>query len=68
MNVPDSKIEEVSNILPVLKSPTVLPLAEKGWSSLHSVIEENKFWDIIDELKSVGAEDILIIPIDKMVL
>jgi len=68
MNVPDDKIKEVTNILPVLKSPTVLPLAEKGWSSLHSVIDENKFWEIIDELKSVGAEDILIIPIDKMVL
>ncbi len=68
MNVPDAKVKEVTNILPVLKSPTVLPLAEKGWSSLHSVIEENKFWDIIDELKAVGAEDILIIPIDKMVL
>ena len=68
MNVPDAKIKEVTNILPVLKSPTVLPLAEKGWSSLHSVIEENKFWEIIDELKAVGAEDILIIPVDKMVL
>lgn len=68
MNVPDVKIKEVTNILPVLKSPTVLPLAEQGWSSLHSVIEENKFWEIIDELKAVGAEDILIIPIDKMVL
>jgi ATP phosphoribosyltransferase len=68
MNVPDAKIKEVTNILPVLKSPTILPLAEKGWSSLHSVIEENKFWEIIDELKAVGAEDILIIPIDKMVL
>jgi ATP phosphoribosyltransferase len=68
MNVPDDKIKEVTNILPVLKSPTVLPLAEKGWSSLHSVIDENKFWEIIDELKSIGAEDILIIPIDKMVL
>ena len=68
MNVPDSKIKEVTSILPVLKSPTILPLAQEGWSSLHSVIEENKFWNIIDELKSVGAEDILIIPIDKMVL
>lgn len=68
MNVPNSKIREVSSILPVLKSPTVLPLAMEGWSSLHSVIEENKFWDIIDRLKSAGAEDILIIPIDKMVI
>ncbi len=68
LNVPDSKIEEVSAILPVLKSPTILPLAEKGWSSLHSVIDEDKLWNVIDELKNAGAEGILIIPIDKMVL
>ena len=68
MNVPNSKIEEVSAILPVLKSPTVLPLVEKGWSSLHSVINEEKFWNVIDALKKAGAEGILIIPIDKMVL
>ncbi|NQX99023.1 MAG: ATP phosphoribosyltransferase [Flavobacteriales bacterium] len=68
MNLPNNKIEEVSKILPVLKSPTVLPLAEEGWSSLHSVIDETKFWDVIDELKNAGAEGILIVPIDKMVL
>ena len=68
MNLPNEKIEEVSKILPVLKSPTVLPLAEEGWSSLHSVIDETKFWDVIDELKEAGAEGILIVPIDKMVL
>lgn len=68
MNVPDSKIESVTQILPVLKSPTILPLAEQGWSSLHSVIDENKFWEVIDELKEAGAEDILIVPIDKMVV
>jgi ATP phosphoribosyltransferase len=68
MNLPNDKIEMVSRILPVLKSPTVLPLAEKGWSSLHSVIDETKFWDVIDELKNAGAEGILIVPIDKMVL
>lgn len=68
MNVPNEKIEEVSRILPVLKSPTILPLAEKGWSSLHSVIDETKFWEVIDELKSAGAEGILIVPIDKMVM
>ena len=61
-------IREVTRILPVLKSPTILPLAEKGWSSLHSVIEEEKFWVVIDELKIAGAEDILVCPIDKMVL
>ena len=68
MNVPNNKIEEVTNILPVLKSPTILPLAEEGWSSLHSVIEESKFWNVIDELKSAGAEGILIVPINKIVL
>lgn len=68
MNVPNEKIQSVSKILPVLKSPTVMPLAEPGWSSLHSVIEEDRFWDIIDELKNEGAEGILIAPIDKIVL
>jgi len=68
MNVPNDKIQEVSNILPVLKSPTVLPLVDEGWSSLHSVIEEDTFWSVIDDLKRAGAEGILIIPIDKMVL
>lgn len=68
LNVPNEKIDAVTKILPVLKSPTILPLAEKGWSSLHSVIDENKFWDVIDALKLAGAEDILIVPIDKMVI
>ena len=68
MNVPNDKIDAVSSILPVLKSPTILPLAEKEWSSLHSVIDEDKFWDVIDELKDAGAEGILIVPIDKMVM
>jgi len=68
LNVPNEKIDAVSNILPVLKSPTIFPLAQAGWSSLHSVIKENQFWEVIDELKVAGAEDILIIPIDKMVI
>lgn len=68
MNVPNEKISEVSNVLPVLKSPTVIPLAEEGWSSIHSVIDEERFWEVIDELKEKGAQDILIIPIDKMVI
>lgn len=68
MNVPDDKIEVISKTLPVLKSPTVIPLAEKGWSSIHSVIDEERFWEVIDELKEKGAQDILIIPIDKMVI
>lgn len=68
MNVPNERIERVASILPVLKSPTILPLAEEGWSSLHSVIEEDKFWEVIDALKDEGAEGILIVPIDKIVL
>ncbi|WP_339834522.1 ATP phosphoribosyltransferase [uncultured Flavobacterium sp.] len=68
MNVPNDKIEIISSILPVLKSPTVMPLAEEGWSSVHSVIEEDTFWDVIDQLKEAGAEGILVCPIEKMVL
>lgn len=68
MNIPNDKIEKISQILPVLKSPTIMPLAEKGWSSLHSVIEEDTFWEVIEQLKEAGAEGILICPIEKMVL
>jgi len=68
MNVPNEKISEISKILPVLKSPTVMPLAEEGWSSVHSVIDEDKFWEVIDQLKEAGAEGILVCPIEKMVL
>jgi ATP phosphoribosyltransferase len=68
LNTPNDKIEAVSKILPVLKSPTVLPLAKSGWSSLHSVINEGDFWEVIDALKAEGAEDILVCPIEKMVL
>jgi ATP phosphoribosyltransferase len=68
LNTPNEKIDEISKILPVLKSPTVLPLAEEGWSSLHSVIEKDKFWEVIDELKAAGAQGILIVPIEKMVI
>lgn len=68
MNVPNDSINRISSILPVLKSPTVLPLAEPGWSSLHSVINEGKFWEVIDELKAAGAQDILVCPVEKMVL
>ena len=68
MNVPNDKIKEISSILPVLKSPTVMPLAQEGWSSVHTVIEEDRFWEVIDELKAAGAEGILVCPIEKMVL
>jgi len=68
MNVPNENIEEVITILPGMRSPTVLPLAEKGWSSIHTVIEKNKFWEVIDELQALGAEGILVAPIEKMVI
>ena len=67
MNVPNDKIIAVSQILPVLKSPTVVPLNEVGWSSVQSVIDEDQFWDVIDQLKEAGAEGILVCPIEKMV-
>ena len=68
LNAPNEKIPTISKILPVLKSPTILPLNQKGWSSLHSVIEEDTFWEVIDMIKEAGAEDILVCPIEKMVL
>ena len=68
MNAPNESIKKISEILPVLKSPTVLPLAKDGWSSIHSVINYEDFWNIIDKLKNEGAEDILVCPIEKMVL
>ena len=68
MNVPNDKINTVSKLLPVLKSPTILPLEMKGWSSLHTVIDDDKFWESIDIIKDAGAEDILVCPIEKMVL
>lgn len=68
MNVPNDKIDRVISVLPGMRSPTVLPLAEQGWSSIHTVIEKNKFWEVIDELKDLGAEGLLVVPIEKMVL
>ncbi len=67
LNAPDEKLPEIFSILPGMKSPTVLPLAEKGWSSVHSVIDKNEFWEIIDALKLAGAQGILVCPIEKMV-
>lgn len=67
LNAPNDKIEEISALLPGMKSPTVLPLAENGWSSLHSVIEENDFWNVIDQLKDAGAQGILVSPIEKLI-
>lgn len=68
MNVPDENLEAIINILPGMKSPTILPLAATGWSSLHSVVQEDDFWEIIENLKEQGAEGILVVPIEKMIV
>ena len=68
MNVPGEKLEKVIAMLPGMKSPTVLPLAEQGWSSIHTVLSENEFWEHIEEIKAAGAEDILVLPIEKMIV
>ncbi|WP_299760502.1 ATP phosphoribosyltransferase [uncultured Pontibacter sp.] len=68
LNSPDDKIEEISNLLPSVKAPTVLPLAEEGWSSLHSVVNEDDFWEIIEKIKAAGAQGILVVPIEKMII
>ncbi len=67
MNVPNYAIDTISKMLPVLKSPTVMPLVEEGWSSLHSVINKNTFWEMVDELKAAGARDILVCPIERII-
>lgn len=68
LNAPNEKLKEIIGLLPGMKSPTVLPLAESGWSSVHSVIDENDFWDIIEQLKNAGAQGILVVPIEKMIV
>lgn len=68
LNAPNDKLKEIIDILPGMKSPTVLPLAEGNWSSVHSVVNENDFWNVIDQLRDKGAEGILVVPIEKMVL
>ena len=67
LNAPNERLDRIIQLLPGMKSPTVLPLAEPGWSSVHSVISENDFWNVIEQLKEAGAEGILIIPIEKMI-
>src|SRR5688572_566024 len=68
LNAPQEKLKEIIALLPGRKSPTVLPLAEAGWSSVHSVVNENDFWDIIEQLKAAGAQGILVVPIEKMIV
>ena len=68
LNAPNEKLKQIISLLPGMKSPTVLPLAEAGWSSVHSVVDENDFWDIITRLKEAGAQGILVVPIEKMIM
>lgn len=68
LNCPNDSIEKITSIIPGMKSPTIIPLSKDGWSSLHSVVDENAFWEKIDQLKSFGAQGILVIPIEKMIL
>jgi ATP phosphoribosyltransferase len=68
LNTPESSIAKICRILPGMKSPTIVPLVEKGWYSLHSVVKEDEFWDRIDQLRAAGAEGILVIPIEKMII
>lgn len=68
LNAPDDKLDQIINIIPGMKSPTVLPLALEGWSSVHSVVNENDFWQVIGQLREFGAEGILVIPIEKMII
>lgn len=68
MNVPSDKVDEVVAVLPGAKSPTVMPLAQEGWNSVHTVIDEKSFWEIISKLKELGAQGILVIPIEKMII
>jgi ATP phosphoribosyltransferase len=68
LNAPNEHLNEIISLLPGMKSPSVLPLAESGWSSVHSVLNEDDFWDIIEKLKAAGAQGILVVPIEKMII
>ena len=68
LNAPNNNLDTIISLLPGMKSPTVLPLAEPGWSSVHSVLNENEFWEIIEKLKDAGAQGILVVPIEKMIV
>ena len=68
MNIPTEKLDEIIEVLPGMKSPTVMPLAQEGWSSVHTVLDQKCFWEIIEKLKALGAEGILVLPIEKMIL
>jgi ATP phosphoribosyltransferase len=68
LNAPNKNLDEIVNLIPGMKSPTIMPLAQDGWSSVHSVVKENEFWDVIDKIRDLGAQGILVIPIEKMIV
>ena len=68
MNAPKAKVEEITQVLPGIKSPTIIPLADEEWCSIHTVLDEKRFWEIIGKLKELGAQGILVTPIEKMIL
>jgi ATP phosphoribosyltransferase len=68
MNAPKDKIEAITEVLPGIKSPTIIPLADTNWCSIHTVLDEKRFWEIINRLKELGAQGILVSPIEKMIL
>ncbi len=68
LNAPNERLQEIIRVIPGMKSPTIMPLAEEGWSSVHSVLSEKRFWEVIDRLKELGAQGILVIPIEKMIV
>ena len=68
LNAPNDRLDEITSLIPGMKSPTVMPLADPGWSSVHSVVNENDFWEVIDGLKEKGAQGILVVPIEKMIV
>ena len=68
MHVPTDKVKDIVEVLPGIKSPTIMPLATEGWSSIHTVIDQKRFWEIIGKLKAIGAQGILVLPIEKMIL
>lgn len=68
LNAPNDRLDKIIDLLPGMKSPSILPLADKGWSSVHSVVSEEDFWEVIDQLKENGAESLLVVPIEKMIL
>lgn len=68
MNAPKDKVEAITEVLPGIKSPTIIPLADEGWCSIHTVLDEKRFWEIIGKLKELGAQGILVTPIEKMIL